>query len=81
MDSNLVWFILINPLIAAVLVHACSAQVAWNLRCCIGAVLSPGPRSGIGVWFSFSQAIGHNPDHKFADEVRGWILEPRCASP
>src|SRR5678815_927339 len=69
MDSNLVWFILINPLIAAVLVHACLRKLPGT--CAAVSVLSSvlGLVAGIGVWFSFSQAIGHNPDHKFADEV------------
>jgi NADH-quinone oxidoreductase subunit L len=69
MDSKLVWFILINPLIAAVLVHACLRKAPGT--CAAVSVLSSilGLVAGIGVWFSFSRTIGQDPGFKFADEI------------
>jgi NADH-quinone oxidoreductase subunit L len=69
MESNLAWFILLNPLIAAILVHAClrrspgTSAAASVLSSVLGLV------AGIGVWFSYSRAIGHDPDYKLAAEI------------
>src|SRR4030095_2000684 len=69
MDSNLVWFILINPLIAAVLVHACLRKAPGTCAAVSGLSSILRLVAGIGVWFSFSRTIGQDPGFKFADEI------------
>ena len=69
MDPNLAWFILLNPLIAAVLVHAVlrkspgtSATVSV-LSSVLGLV------AAIAAFSSFSSAVGHEAEYKFVSEV------------
>ena len=69
MDPNLAWFILINPLIAAVLVHFILRKSAET--CALVSVLSSvlGLFAGIAVWFSYSGAVAHEEHFKLASEV------------
>ena len=69
MDPNLAWFILLNPFIAAVLVHfilrkspGTSAAVSV-LSSVLGLV------AGFAIFFSFSNAVSHEAEYKLATEV------------
>ena len=69
MDSHLAWFVLLNPLVAAVLIHFIVRK-------------SPGTSTGISVlssvlglfgsfavWFAYGAAVGREPEYKFTSEV------------
>ncbi len=69
MDPNLAWFILLNPLIAAVLVHfilrkspGTSATISV-----LSSVL--GLFAAVAAFSSFSTAVGHEPEYKFAGQI------------
>ena len=69
MDPHLAWFILINPLVAAVLVHFILRKSPGT--CATVSVLSSvlGLFAGIAVWFAYSAAVAHEEHFKFASEV------------
>ncbi len=72
MDPNLAWFILLNPLIAAVLVHFILRKSPGT--CATVSVLSSvlGLIAAIAAFSSFSTAAGLKPDFKFVNEIR-WL--------
>lgn len=69
MDPKLAWFVLLNPLAAAFLIHfllrrsAAASTAVSVFSALFGLVASA------GLWFSFTGELRHEPEFRFASEV------------